>query len=364
MLLCDDCNAGYHLHCLDPPLDKVPPGNWFCADCAPKHVINSNETAVQKEQKSAEIDKSQQLHGAKIFRKIRIPESRGFESQWGELVATPDKYPHVLEAHWDDDTVQPVSYKAALRMLYADTLIALVNQKDIWSLPEQWQLSDPLVLHDALQLFMPGHWDSTHITKLSQKMPGGIKFPSGDSGENSPAWVPTLGEEITPLLDCMKFELSHVILDPWSGSGGISETLKSLGHTVVTNDINPEHSAHLHQDALQPGFYQRLLKASPVDVIVLSPWFAYLDIALPSALMTAKLAVCAHVPGHYFTNGVMARFNFLKPYFQSNRVHFVWGLPRGPMGMRCAWLVIFASEAVKHSMLKPDALYTHSISLP
>lgn len=26
----------YHLECLDPPLDSVPRGDWFCVDCMPR----------------------------------------------------------------------------------------------------------------------------------------------------------------------------------------------------------------------------------------------------------------------------------------------------------------------------------------
>ncbi|KAF6205838.1 hypothetical protein GE061_020012 [Apolygus lucorum] len=33
MLLCDRCEAGYHLDCLTPPLREVPDGNWFCPRC-------------------------------------------------------------------------------------------------------------------------------------------------------------------------------------------------------------------------------------------------------------------------------------------------------------------------------------------
>ncbi|KAJ1260901.1 hypothetical protein BS78_10G267700 [Paspalum vaginatum] len=33
MLLCDRCDKGWHLYCLSPPLDRVPPGNWYCSDC-------------------------------------------------------------------------------------------------------------------------------------------------------------------------------------------------------------------------------------------------------------------------------------------------------------------------------------------
>jgi hypothetical protein len=34
MLLCDGCDLGYHLECLDPPMDTVPLEEWFCPDCA------------------------------------------------------------------------------------------------------------------------------------------------------------------------------------------------------------------------------------------------------------------------------------------------------------------------------------------
>jgi len=34
MILCDSCDRGFHTFCLDPPLDAVPSGEWFCASCA------------------------------------------------------------------------------------------------------------------------------------------------------------------------------------------------------------------------------------------------------------------------------------------------------------------------------------------
>lgn len=30
MMLCDHCDAAYHIYCLDPPLEVVPEGNWNC----------------------------------------------------------------------------------------------------------------------------------------------------------------------------------------------------------------------------------------------------------------------------------------------------------------------------------------------
>ncbi|KAG8732779.1 hypothetical protein FRC11_011022 [Ceratobasidium sp. 423] len=33
MLLCDGCDEGFHMSCLDPPLNAVPKGSWFCHTC-------------------------------------------------------------------------------------------------------------------------------------------------------------------------------------------------------------------------------------------------------------------------------------------------------------------------------------------
>jgi hypothetical protein len=36
MLLCDRCNEGWHMNCLDLVVKKVPKGDWFCPRCAPR----------------------------------------------------------------------------------------------------------------------------------------------------------------------------------------------------------------------------------------------------------------------------------------------------------------------------------------
>ncbi|SJK86564.1 PHD and RING finger domain-containing protein 1 [Babesia microti strain RI] len=33
MLLCDECDNGFHIYCLNPPLTHIPPGLWFCTVC-------------------------------------------------------------------------------------------------------------------------------------------------------------------------------------------------------------------------------------------------------------------------------------------------------------------------------------------
>ena len=33
ILFCDNCDRGFHLYCLDPPLKEAPTGTWLCRHC-------------------------------------------------------------------------------------------------------------------------------------------------------------------------------------------------------------------------------------------------------------------------------------------------------------------------------------------
>lgn len=33
MLLCDICDSGYHMDCINPPLFQVPVEEWYCPQC-------------------------------------------------------------------------------------------------------------------------------------------------------------------------------------------------------------------------------------------------------------------------------------------------------------------------------------------
>ena len=33
MLLCDGCDCGHHTYCLNPPMEDIPDGDWFCSEC-------------------------------------------------------------------------------------------------------------------------------------------------------------------------------------------------------------------------------------------------------------------------------------------------------------------------------------------
>ncbi|KFQ37624.1 PHD and RING finger domain-containing protein 1, partial [Mesitornis unicolor] len=53
LLLCDGCDAGYHMECLNPPLSEVPVDEWFCPACAPMSVSTAADTDHVSEEEVA-----------------------------------------------------------------------------------------------------------------------------------------------------------------------------------------------------------------------------------------------------------------------------------------------------------------------
>ncbi|XP_022222866.2 serine/arginine repetitive matrix protein 2 [Drosophila obscura] len=43
MLLCDSCNQGYHMDCLEPALSEIPEGSWYCDECIDSNDENSDD---------------------------------------------------------------------------------------------------------------------------------------------------------------------------------------------------------------------------------------------------------------------------------------------------------------------------------
>ena len=41
MLLCDACDTGFHMFCLQPKVTDVPEGDWFCPHCLEEYPVRS-----------------------------------------------------------------------------------------------------------------------------------------------------------------------------------------------------------------------------------------------------------------------------------------------------------------------------------
>ena len=59
MLLCDDCDRGFHADCLNPALMEIPEEEWFCDACNPE---NKPSTSKEAEQQSIDLINILSLH--------------------------------------------------------------------------------------------------------------------------------------------------------------------------------------------------------------------------------------------------------------------------------------------------------------
>ena len=72
MLLCDQCNRGHHIYCLQPSLDSIPNGEWFCPDCCPKNKPQSPKKEkktkfhLESEYESSDDDSDQSDEGLEL----------------------------------------------------------------------------------------------------------------------------------------------------------------------------------------------------------------------------------------------------------------------------------------------------------
>ena len=206
--------------------------------------------------------------------------------------------------------------------------------------PDTWDLSSSTGVNQALQALMPGPRADHRLTRLAQLASVGMCNP------HQLQVVCTEPVETQVLLKHLHSLAGYSLMDPFCGTGGIVNVLRQHDLVVSTNDLNPVHDADSHEDALQPCFY----KDKSVDVFVTSPYFAVLDLALPLMVHFAKVAVIVHVPGHYLYDPTEPRQRYF--YSLIERMAVILGLPKGPLGRRCAWLIIARSPSVLKGLLQ------------
>ena len=220
-------------------------------------------------------------------------------------------------------------------------------------LPHTWPLHATDGMLAALGMLMPGDWSRAHAARLSRCVPGHPAFLQrpGQLHLMEHRCLTPASAEVMHLLAHVDLRGQGVALDPWCGAQGVASALRAHGLPVYTNDANPAHPADMHSDALQPSFYRALAARGLVGVVVSSPCSLVADLALPLAVHFAPIAVCMRLPGTYLTDAHPARLNWLRCMHAAGRLHVVMGLPKGPLGRRCIWLVVVASVALRRRLL-------------
>ncbi|KAK3236998.1 hypothetical protein CYMTET_52896 [Cymbomonas tetramitiformis] len=264
----------------------------------------------------------------------------------------------------------------------------LLDEKDMFlHMPDQidWGRQDKL--SEAVQIFMPGHWNEGHRTVLSKKyreqkamarqlrdaplVPALAEEEVEKRGElrhmtkaqvreaSALQWglelVITVPSEVRRLATEVDWKSIDGVWDPWAGTGVISEVMVEQWPQLrfMNNDWNSQLGWSEARDALQPGNYRIWKEKYGVcDAVVTSPWFAALDIAFPLAVMASRVVACVHVPSYYLTDMTESRAAYFRRLSQTGRLHVIGHLEHGPIGRRCMWVLVFKNPLVRARMLQ------------
>jgi hypothetical protein len=230
------------------------------------------------------------------------------------------------------------------------------------TLPDTWNLHNKHELQEALDILMPGPWQQATYAKLANIIKNDGRFTS--CVLTSPGEIQRLYQDLEPndgppihindielLLNDVTIKDEIIGMDPFSGQNTISIESKKFGYKIITNDINPNAKTHFKLDAAQPQFYKDMVTRKLNSFFITSPWFPILDIVLPLMVAFAKNAAFVHVPGYYISCAPKARLNFFAKLAAEERIHFIYGLPRGPAGFGCVWICVFKNKITKDQYL-------------
>ncbi|KAK3254985.1 hypothetical protein CYMTET_35819 [Cymbomonas tetramitiformis] len=288
ILLCDDCNQGYHLSCLQPKLTRVPKEEfWYC----PKCVGQLPDTDLTPEYLHACENRGKQLDGRRMLKVINGQPYEGTLTWLGI-----GERPFALKCKYDDGDEETFTLAELQQYLLPDD--ATVPQKQAVA---QAQVTRHTVESAALAAITHGSAANT----------------------------------------CPSTPYSDRVWDPYAGTKSMEAALTGNGITVHSSDLNPQMDLGAPLDALQPGNVSRMRS---YNVVVTSPSFRLLDLALPLLAANREL-LCAHVPLHYVFDAHPARRQWLGSLAQAQRLSILLCEQKGPLGRRNIWLIITDSSS-------------------
>lgn len=88
LLECEMCENAFHRTCLDPPLDSIPDGEWFCTECTNEDEEAAEEGSAgapqgSKKRKAAADDDEDEANGGHGSKKAAAPKRGAAKSKRG-----------------------------------------------------------------------------------------------------------------------------------------------------------------------------------------------------------------------------------------------------------------------------------------
>jgi len=195
-------------------------------------------------------------------------------------------------------------------------------------------------------------WDAGAVTRRARLVSAGMLLALGPQ----PIRHQTAVAEISPLLKYVRWDQFSVAFDPWAGVGTIPRVLcEAYPHlSAHGNELDPRCKAYSTLDALQPGNWALWRQDLQYDVVVCSPYFPALDLAVPLMMEFAPV-LFVHVRVDWLFSSSVQRQEWLGRLDAAGRTVIIVNLPRGNSGsLSCCWLGIFDTPALRARYMVQD----------
>ncbi|KAK7121961.1 hypothetical protein R3I93_022909 [Phoxinus phoxinus] len=112
LLLCDGCDAGYHMECLTPPLDAVPVEEWFCPECIASNRTSGSEQISEEESSSLPTTSRSRVRPTRAIartqqsERVRANVNRHRITQARTAEQLTPRY--MMQSTWLDETINAV----------------------------------------------------------------------------------------------------------------------------------------------------------------------------------------------------------------------------------------------------------------
>jgi hypothetical protein len=386
MLICDGCLRGYHLTCLEPPLETVPAESpWCCPDCIQQgytpaiveELLREDlreqglDRPVLRDQRQVMEEKAAAMDGQPVLLKTtqdgHAPTNITAKIRY--LPVGQRRYPRrplLLEV--PGYQAEPLSVGKAQRATRTPLEVHLTKVLD----PAMAQFvtmafvaaRDPPVRPDPYAAFR----DSYPL--LSAEGFRGLYHDAFGSLQGCPStglptdWIPGLAQvldnkrpmdvtgapgaaDLLMLFESVDIQGCLRVADPVDQAPDLRAVLQQrYQRKLLVNPSSPPHPANW----LFPGHYRALAAKGPVDWIFLYPPPNLTDLALAIAVSRARVGVALWVSRAFLSNLTTPRLGLLTVFKAQRRLAMVQSWDGTHL-----WVCVFASSTHRTRMLCPSS---------
>jgi hypothetical protein len=386
MLICDGCQRGYHLSCLDPPLGAIPEeDHWCCPECLQQGITPAILEELLRQDQQSRVDgqpalrdirqerenKAASMDGQPILLRVLEPD-RAPASLTGKLEFLPPdrrkdvRRPLRLHTAGFQPVDLPVSKAAqatrsrmdiSLSRAPAPALAQHVTQALSATSGAPPLQAEPTTLKDAYDLLSTQGYTNLYKDVLGSTLGlptsglplewvpelGWMTDTASPIAFEEPLTVPTMAQ----LFASIDIQSCFRVADPVARSPVLAEAVQQrYQRALLSSPTSPPQLCNW----LTPLHYKRLAAKGPIDWVFLYPPMSIADLSLALATTRARVGVAMWIPRSYLSALTPVRLQLLTAFKSGRRLAIVHSWDDDHL-----WVCIFASSAHRSRMLCPSS---------